>query len=273
MFSVLSKITEFVWGANDEEYKRGKEGEVVANSTVHHGTAERNVSDCKTTSECGSTLKKALFGRVTQVYDRSGVIDSDVYFSFDVVLGGLKPSVGTDVHAEASRETVTCGWQATQVQIITSEWDANEDSITMETENLIGMITKITGDLGTVNHDIIFPLSCLRYNYHACKGDWVKVYLEKCAGGDAEVKGVMPLRERHFTGTVSGVAPGYGFIDDDVYFTSGACLRNYRPQKGDLVCVTAIESQQGRVNWRATKMERKLNLTQLRFVNVALVFL
>ena len=253
MFGLFTKISEYVLGTADE----GTGNVVVSQNHLH--MHKKAAEDAKISTLNKARLRKDLFGKVTRLYDGSGVIDDDIYFTFDIVIGGNRPEVGTEVHVEASRASETAGWKATRVQVM-SEWtldDAKTKSSSCSAETFIGTITSIVNDSGVVDDDIIFKLSCVRFGYTPYPGDWVKLDLDRAPDGSAEVRGVMPLREKNFTGTVGYVSSGFGYIDEDVFFTSGVCPRGFRPCRGDVVKVTAIESQQRKAVWRAIKVERK----------------
>jgi len=247
MFGLFTKISEYVWGTDDGENDDGSETHLQ----MQTADKEKNFNLSK------PRLKKDLFGKVTRLYDGSGVIEGDVYFTFDCVIGGVRPEIGTEVLVEATRNSETAGWKATRVQVM-KEWkldDAKNHPSSAET--FIGMITSIDQESGVVDNDVTFKLSCVRFGYAPHQGDWVKLDLEKSRDGTADVRGVMPLREKNFTGTVNYVYSGFGYIDEDVFFTCGVCPRGYRPCRGDAVKVTAIESQQRKALWRAIKVEPK----------------
>lgn len=246
MFGLFTKLSEYVWGASEDE-----NGD-ASKTGARNKTADYN-EKLKTTEP---QLKKDLFGKVTRLYDGSGVIDEEIYFTFDCIIGGDRPEVGMEVHVEASRVSETSGWKATRMQVM-KEWnleDANSAS-SSSTETCIGAITKIAHDSGVVDNEIHFPLSCVRFGYSPFQGDMVKLDLEKSSDGQDEVQGVMPLREKSFKGTVTYVSSGFGYVDEEVFFTIGVCPRGFRPRRGDVVKVTAIESHQRNAAWRAIKVE------------------
>ena len=264
MFGLLAKISEYVWGteegANDSASKT-----CACKTHLQKTTAvkEKNLKSSK------PRIKKDLFGKVTRLYDGSGVIEGDVYFTFDCVMGGIRPEVGTEVYVEASRDSETAGWKATRVQVM-KEWKLDDaKNLASSSETFIGIITNIDQDSGVVDEDVSFKLSCVRFGYAPYQGDWVKLDLEKSRDGTSEVRGVMPLREKNFTGTVTYVSSGFGYIEKDVFFTCGVCPRGYRPCRGDTVKVTAIESQQRKALWRAIKVEpKRATPVMLRYANL-----
>ena len=273
MFGVLSKIAGFVWGDSSEETKPERDsGEFTSKSQRNVSVNQRLQPERRHARKNRDletpNLKKVCDGKVTHLYDGSGIIENDIYFTFDLVLGGVRPQLGDKVHVIAKRESETAGWKAVRVEVLT-EWTTDHVFTARDVETFIGSITKLSVITGVVNGEINFDLSCLRPGYIPYQGDWVKLDIERPSQGVIEVKSAIPLRERTFTGTVSSVSPGFGYIDDEVYFGVGACSRNYRPRRGDLVNVTAMESHQGRVTWRALKVEPKNNMlhSRLRLVS------
>ena len=192
MFGLFTKISEYVWGETDDA------SDDTSKNHLQKKTAEIN----KKLKSNKPRLKKDLFGKVTRLYDGSGVIEEDVYFTFDCVIGGNRPEIGTEVHVEAWRECETAGWKATRVQVM-KEWTLDDaKSYSSSAETFIGTITNIDNESGVVDNDVSFKLSCVRFGYVPYQGDWVKLDLERSRDGTAEVRGVMPLREKNFTGTV-----------------------------------------------------------------------
>ena len=256
MFGLLTTISEYVWRTEGEN-----------DSAKTH--LQKTVDKEKNLKSSKPRLKKDLFGKVSRLYDGSGVIEGEVYFTFDCVMGGIRPEVGTEVHVEASRDSETAGWMATRVQVM-KEWKPDDTkNPASSAETFIGIITNIDQDSGVVDDDVTFKLSCVRFGYTPYQGDWVKLDLEKSPDGTSEVRGVMPLREKNFTGTVTYVSSGFGYIDKDVFFTCGVCPRGYRPCQGNVVKVTAIESQQDKALWRAIKVEpKRTSLVMLRYANL-----
>lgn len=256
MFGLFAKISEYVWGTDEGESDNFK--------THLQKTAdkEKNLKSSK------PQLKKDLFGRVTRLYDGSRVIVGEVYFTFNCVMGGIRPKVGTEVHVEASRDSETAGWKARRVQVM-KEWTLEDaKNPTSPAETFIGIITNIDHDSGVVDDDVTFNLSCVRFSFTPYQGDWVKLDLEKSRDGTSEVRWDMPLREKNFTGTVTYVSSGFGYIDD-VFFTCGMCPRGYRPYRGDTVKITAIESQQHKALWKAIEVEpKRVTPVMLRYANL-----
>lgn len=250
MFGLYTKISEYVWGTPDD-------GNVDASTASETRLRNKTAGKEKNSKTTKSQLRKDLFGKVTRLYDGSGVIEEDVYFTFDCIIGGVRPELGMEVFVEASREAETSGWKATRVQVM-KEWNLDDaKSASCSAETFIGTITNVTRDSGVVDNEITFQMSCVRFGYLPFQGDWVKLDLERALDGQTEVRGVMLLREKNFTGTVTYMSSGFGYIDQEVFFTIGVCPRGFRPRRGDVVKVTAIESQQRSAVWRAIKVEPK----------------
>lgn len=201
---------------------------------------------------CITNLRKCFSGKVTKLYDDSGMIDDDVFFKFKDVIGGIRLRLNTEVHVEARRTRLDDAWQADRVEVFTN-WDSFGEEGTLEV--LIGEVTEITGDNFIVNYDTYCNLSCVTVGYVVCKGDWVRVELMKDRGVVCEIKSVGPLREKTITGSITSISQGHGYINTDIFFSFGACRRNYIPRKGHNVLVTAIESNQGNCKWRALRIE------------------
>lgn len=82
----------------------------------------------------------------------------------------------------------------------------------------------------------------------------VEVNEEMCdSGGEVlDVEKLSPLRSRILTGCVTHWnRNGEGIIDQNVYFSQDTCEPGYIPHLGDKVEVKAIESEQGKLTWRA----------------------
>ena len=201
-------------------------------------------------------LQKVFFGKVTKLYGDSGLVDEEVYFSFNKVIGGNKPTLNCEVRVEASRSSVTSGWGADQVEIITNDWDELGDEGTEEI--LIGEITDINEKYFMISQETYCPMASLAFGYIPCRGDWVRAEVIRDRGVVSDVKVVKPLREKGLTGTITSVGCGHGYINTDIFFMFGSCRQNYVPRKGHTVRVTAIESNQGNSKWRAIKVEPRI---------------
>ena len=254
MFGVVSQFISRLWdGTQPEEEKTVENG--TGNDiflTQNENNSHSRGDECKT-----NDLKKVFFGRVTKLYDESGVVDDEVYFTFDKVIGGVRPTQDSEVQVEASRVSIHDGWRADRVEIMATDWDDLGDEGTEEV--LIGEITDINEKYLVVSHDTHCPITSLAFAYIPAKGDWVRAQVIRDRGVVCEVKVVTALREKSVTGTVTSVGRGHGYINTDIFYSFGVCRTNYVPRKGHTVRVTAIESNQGNCKWRAVKVEPKMH--------------
>jgi hypothetical protein len=256
MFGVVSRFISQLWnGTPTDEVKNLKDGpdnEIFSTKTQN----ENNINLHGAKFETGE-LKKVFFGKVTKLYDNSGLVDDEVHFTFDKVIGGVRPALNSEVQVRASRASVHDGWRADRVEVMATDWDELGDEGTEEV--LIGDVTDINEKYTIVSHDTHCPMASLAFGYIPCKGDWVRAEVIRDRGLVCDVKVVKPLREKRLTGTVTSVGCGHGYINTDIFYTSGVCRTNYVPRKGHTVRVTAIESNQGNYcKWRAVKVEPKI---------------
>lgn len=218
MFGVLSKIAGYVWGGTSDEGQDGVESE----HKIHSGRVKTANRFDNGRLQTTPTLNRVCTGKITHLYDGSGIIDNDIYFTFDLVLGGNRPELGDNVHVTAKRERETAGWKAVRVEVM-SEWNTDNVFTGRNIETFVGSITKLSTRTAVVNEEIQFDFACLRPGYVPHQGDWVKLDIERPSDGTVEVKSVTPLREKTFTGRITSVSPGFGYIDDEVYFGVAAC--------------------------------------------------
>ena len=205
--------------------------------------------------------RKTLQGKVTQLLSSGyGLIDNDIVFTYDAVVGKERPRVGTTVQVEAYREHAAGGWKAKRVSLALN-WnlDPNEED-PVEIQTIVGTVSKIllkSGE-GYINETIAFDQDALAHGFKPCRGDWVEAELHTDTETEKTfAKNVRPLRHRKFDGIVTHSYPGYGYIDNKIYFMFSNCENGYRPKKGDPVEGKAIESDQSKGRWRATKVVAK----------------
>ncbi len=197
-------------------------------------------------------------GVVTSMDQSSGMIDNQVFFELEGVIGGKRPVVGSSVHVHARRDHRQAGWKALRVEV-TSQWQPEGRS---EREVLNGYIGKLSPTLGVVDCGTdevsFFPREVAASGYRPHVNDWVQLAILH-QDGESKVTGISPLRERRATGTVTYVSPGFGIIDDDVYYTFSACLRGYQAKVGDRVVMECVEYHHPKSNWRAVLVEPALD--------------
>ncbi|XP_011305660.1 cell division cycle and apoptosis regulator protein 1 isoform X2 [Fopius arisanus] len=62
-------------------------------------------------------------------------------------------------------------------------------------------------------------------------------------------------KQRVFTGTVTKVHDNFGFVDEDVFFQTSACVKGSNPQIGDRVLVEASFNPSMPFKWNATRIQ------------------
>lgn len=62
-------------------------------------------------------------------------------------------------------------------------------------------------------------------------------------------------KQRVFTGTVTKVHDNFGFVDEDVFFQTTACVKGSNPQVGDRVLVEASFNPNMPFKWNATRIQ------------------
>lgn len=258
MFSVLNKFWNFFYTEelDDEDEKQDSSNK----------TEEQDINNTHDAEE----KKKNFNGKVTHVFSNHGLIDGEIYFSFDCVVGGLRPQVGIEVNCVAKQEHRGGGWSAEQINII-KNWEltqhdskivklnGNEPVVAEPETNVptIGVVTKCVEGRGLINDNISFMCDNCVDGFSPQAGDWVKfdlVGLDVGDSGQTYAGSVSPLRTQESEGCVSAFMRDHGYIEGEIYFESQACSNGYRPQRGDKVKVVAIESIQGKCGWRAVSV-------------------
>ena len=216
-------------------------------------------------SEDASSSKTRCFeGRVSHVFSGQGLIDGEIYFSFSTLsAGNREPRVGDVVHVVAKQQYENGGWHAESVAITSESWEDEEDTGEKK-KAVIGKVTHIGDETGFINRNVEFDVDDCLNGYTPHKGDWVTAQLladlkdEEIDNGETDSKtyavDVEPLRSWTFEGMISAALKDHGYINGEVYYERSACLNGYRPSKQKQVKVTAIESEQGKANWRAVSV-------------------
>lgn len=62
-------------------------------------------------------------------------------------------------------------------------------------------------------------------------------------------------KQRVFTGTVTKVHDNFGFVDEDVFFQTTACVKGSNPMVGDRVLVEASYNPSMPFKWNATRIQ------------------
>ena len=120
---------------------------------------------------------------------------------------------------------------------------------------VVGFISKISETLAVVDcatSELTFDPQCHSGWFES--GDWVSVGVRVggCDEGE-EVEFVQPLREKEVKGQVTTIGRGYGFVDDDIIFSTRLCGRSH-VRVGDDVSVMCVECRHHQATWRAVSM-------------------
>ncbi|XP_070558599.1 RNA helicase Mov10l1-like [Ptychodera flava] len=284
MFSAIGKaVSRFFSGGNCEDADTGdslsdKNQTVRETAPTSDVSSEAGIKELPPKKDCNVIIQKGdppccnvkhITGRVTQLHSGYGLIDNDIYFKFDTVIGGTRPPVGSQVHVTAHREHDQGGWKARSVMPFT-EWDADvkETPSPPVAETLVGTVTQTSKDGGTINNNVTFTADVLPAGYRPFRGDWVQCQTQtNDITLDVTAVSVQPLRERSFEGEVTACLHSYGVIDGEIYFSFRVCPRNYVPKKGDCVTGSAIESKQNVGSWRALSVQPKSSHDFMRSVD------
>ncbi|KAK7101774.1 RNA helicase Mov10l1-like [Littorina saxatilis] len=290
MFSVLSKAVDFVLSTvlfpQDDEEEQPRADDFNNSSTRHAGDVpdrDQDQQDVLLTAMIDEKEKNAeaqtvpFTGKVTQVFCRHGLIDGKVYFASDAVSSRNAVQVGDTVNVVARQQYKDGGWIAESVTVVDSLWEEEKELTPVVPTGEVGKVTQFSSrdKEGIINKNIWFNMAVCQEGYLPVKGDWVTVELDVSSSTQdkddaSENKGddydgfafvesdpytyalkVAPLREWCFEGVISAALMDHGYINEEVYFRRDACLNGYRPRRGDSVKVGAIESTQGKSNWRA----------------------
>lgn len=245
MFSAASKVLSYIWGGGTE-------------ST---GTDNSSNEASPVTNTSNLAKRKEIDGKVTHVFSGHGLIDNEIYFSFDQVVGGARPNVNDSVSVVATRQYPGGGWHAEKV-VVSVDWDNDEDhseeDVVDHPAEIVGKVTHCDGNnTGYINSNVFYDLSkCECVDFLPSEGDWVNVTVEYVGENftDVVAKTIKPLRLKESDGVISGVKGYHGYIDGEVFFMHDV-TKGYSPVKWDLVHYKAVESEQGRSSWRAISIE------------------
>ncbi|XP_077567431.1 RNA helicase Mov10l1 [Stigmatopora nigra] len=222
-------------------------------------TAQVDADGVLTDSE---TIRQLCDGVVTQLNEDHGLIDDAIYFTIDVVLGGVSLKVGDVVNCIAVGDGAQGGWKALRVVKSSDAWEiiggtSLEDDCA-QPRPLIGTITSYDGEGGQINKTTYFSNSSLCEGYKPMKGDWVQAtYSIQPHQWTTQAQSVAPLRycrldQEH----VTSIHNNEGVVGHSVFFCLDSLMlpAQYRPLLGDVVNLVMLESNQSRYNWRAVCM-------------------
>lgn len=254
MFSAFSKLVSFVYQHDDDD---DEDDPPDVDQTVEVPALKEHskLTDIKHNSS-KPDLVKSFIGKVTHVFEKHGLINGDIYFSFDTIVNDVIPEVGDDVDVIARQKEVSDLLIPEQVSVLQESWDTNSDNDNQESEvlpndGIVGKITSFNGKDGLVNGHITFVREDLCGDFTPCVGDYVKAEFQK----DKSIKGIVPLRFMERESKITGFQGDHGYLDGEIFFYPDACEDGYKPFKWDKVMVKAIESAQGRCNWRAVSIK------------------
>ena len=227
----------------------------------------------QTTEKKNENDYSSFDGVVTSYFNNRGLINNEIYFSQNVVIGNEQPKIGDNVSVEATRLHSEGGWVAKKVQIL-NLWDTDSDKTVKkpEKETFVGSVTLVDNSRVTVfiNSDLVLTSRKFKTGYKPFCGDWVQIEVwgqydsneSAFLISEENVICVSPLREKKVHGTITELLKGYGFINETIYFSFAVCERGVILNIGDSVIADIIESKQRRGDWRATFVFRKMSFQQ-----------
>ncbi|KAK7162511.1 hypothetical protein R3I93_006737 [Phoxinus phoxinus] len=225
-------------------------------------------------SEGVAQIRQVRTGVVTHLCTDYGLIDHAVYFTSEVVLGGVVLCVGDSVQALAVREGAHGQWRALRVELQKDMWESGSEALKQDSAKpkpLIGTVTSCDRDGGLINQTTFFPRSALCEGFEPMKGDWVLAqYVVSPAECSSQAQAVSPLRYRRMDGvSVTRTQGNSGVVEDSVFFSLESLMvpSGFRPARGDVVNVVVLESSQSLYCWRAlcmTPVQHSSNPTELK---------
>ncbi|XP_053575160.1 RNA helicase Mov10l1 [Bombina bombina] len=236
MLSLLSKVGHFLWRSADADESSG--------------------------SNSGILEYQSLNGVVTRFCNEYGLINDNIYFTNDDVVGGEPLSIGQKVNVVFKEDRTSGGLRALMVNCISERWDTDSPIDTVvedvKIKVLIGNITSCNKDGGDINQTTYFSTCNLCEGYVPYKGDWVKAeYFVNPSTWNSEACSVKPLRcKRVDKVLVSALYGRNGVLDESIFFTLDSIKlpQGYQPKRQDVVNAVVIESSQSCYVWRALCM-------------------
>ncbi|XP_076313349.1 RNA helicase Mov10l1-like isoform X2 [Tachypleus tridentatus] len=291
MLTLVSKAVSYLWGSpNLDDSSNDRQNNVLPN--VGLGDSYDILHEQKETPV--EREKISLHGKVTHIRksDSYGLINGHIYFKFESVIGAAQPKIGNIVSISASRNKKEDSWCADSVQVLSESWDfddtkekcdklitkcaaeANRDDHRIlhspgngQYQSVLAVVTSMNGKHGILNETTKFTLQNIAVDFKPFPGDWVVADIVTCEDSETvSVLRIKPLRQNSTVGKVSSVQHDGGIVDGEIVYFYSACDIKYHPQRGDSVIVKAIESDQGRFQWRALSINpKKVSEPSLRF--------
>ena len=194
-------------------------------------------------------------GVVTSTFSSYGIIDDDIYFNYDDVIGEI-PDKGCKVRGVKILKGDNA-YNATSVQIA--------EGMSLERTEVSGQLNKISGEYGyvtgygsTQQDDKTVPIKLEHCSPRPEEGDLLNVQTEEI-NGVLIGKSVSHTRKRRFTSYVLRVSPTVCELEENMYFKRSICVNGYKPQPNDVVCGVAVEcfykTMITTYSWRAVEIK------------------
>ncbi|KAM9311728.1 RNA helicase Mov10l1 [Gastrophryne carolinensis] len=204
-------------------------------------------------------LVRYVDGVVTRFCNDYGMINDQIYFTSDNVIGREPLNVGQKVSVTYEQDKPSGGWKAIKVQSSSDRWETNipntSNALDVDIKVLIGSITSCNKDGGYINQTTYFNTSDACEGYIPCKGDWVRAeYFVNPTTWNSEACSLKPLRcKRVDKVNVTAFYGMTGVINESIFFTMDSVIlpENYKPRRNDLVNAVVVESNQSCYVWRA----------------------
>ncbi|XP_075130272.1 RNA helicase Mov10l1 [Leptodactylus fuscus] len=233
MLSLMRNVASFFWREADtcEDQKHGND---------YEGTRDTD-------------------GVITRFCNDYGMINDQIYFTQDAVIGREPLDIGQKVTVSYVEDKTSGGWKAIKVQCISDKWETNalenQNALEFDIKVLIGTITFCNKDGGEINQTTYFSMCDVCEGYIPYKGDWVKAeYFINPSTWNSEAISVKPLRCKRIDQVkISAFYGMTGVIDDSIFFAIDAIRlpEGYKPHRSDLVNAVVVESNQSCYVWRA----------------------
>ncbi|XP_030072662.1 RNA helicase Mov10l1 [Microcaecilia unicolor] len=212
----------------------------------------------------GDAKLKNVYGVVTRFCVDYGMINDQICFTSDDVIGKRPLQVGQKVNVLVEEDPASGVLKAVRVEHVSYKWDDNSDGpqdtcfLKENPQVLIGNITSCTAGGGHINGTTAFSMNNVCDSYEPYKGDWVQTqYYINPVTWCSEAYAVKPLRYKRVDQvSITTLFGRSGVIDDSIFFTLDS-LRlpsGYYPCRGDVVSAVVIESSQSCYIWRALCM-------------------
>ncbi|KAF6389851.1 cancer/testis antigen 55 [Rhinolophus ferrumequinum] len=204
----------------------------------------------------GDTMLKTVQGVVTKFCNDYGFINELIYFSGDVVTGGVLLKVGQRVTAIVEEDQISQELKAIKVDPFCDNYHENglSDSCTGVSSGCL------TCRMDGADHTAYFSLDVVCKDFQPYQGDRVEVAFSiQPDTWKRKAISVKPLRHKHVhEACITSLSGRSGVIDDSIFFTLDSLKLpdGYIPQLSDIVDVVAVESIQSCYTWRAISMTR-----------------